>query len=65
MGICLLHWRLIKFGRPRAPLTEKEARVWSDAETRLERAERDDEIEVSWTFSRTDTATCFYMFEYL
>ncbi|KAK6039929.1 hypothetical protein COOONC_22566 [Cooperia oncophora] len=44
-GICLLHWRLIKYGRPGKPMKEEEVKTWDDCETRLEKAERDEEIE--------------------
>ncbi|KAK5971477.1 hypothetical protein GCK32_010521 [Trichostrongylus colubriformis] len=44
-GICLFHWRLIKYGRPGIPMKEEEVKNWDACESRLEQAERDDEIE--------------------
>ncbi|VDL61854.1 unnamed protein product [Nippostrongylus brasiliensis] len=44
-GICLLHWRLIKYGRPGGQMTQEEVQTWDAPESRLEKAERDDEFE--------------------
>ncbi|KAK6018290.1 hypothetical protein OSTOST_16136, partial [Ostertagia ostertagi] len=44
-GICSFHWRLIKYGRSGVPMKEDEVKDWDASESRLEKAERDDEIE--------------------
>ncbi|XGW15724.1 hypothetical protein V3C99_001293 [Haemonchus contortus] len=43
-GICLFHWRLIKYGRPDRPMKEEEVKGWDAPESRLEKIERDDDI---------------------
>ncbi|VDO46568.1 unnamed protein product [Haemonchus placei] len=44
-GICMFHWRLIKYGRPGRPMKEEEVKDWDAPESRLEKIERDDYIE--------------------
>ncbi|PIO74373.1 hypothetical protein TELCIR_03624 [Teladorsagia circumcincta] len=44
-GICMFHWRLIKYGRTGVPMKKDEVKDWDACESRLEKAERDDEIE--------------------
>ncbi|EYC17841.1 hypothetical protein Y032_0029g1903 [Ancylostoma ceylanicum] len=43
MGICLFHWRMIKYGRPGIALTTQELNSWEADETRLGKSERSED----------------------
>ncbi|KHJ75771.1 hypothetical protein OESDEN_24613 [Oesophagostomum dentatum] len=43
LGICLFHWRLIRYARQDSPLTEEQLRSWEACETQAEKNDRDED----------------------